>query len=71
MHHYCPSVIKINYISNKSVYDPPYLNQYFMNSLLRTLFCLLIAITCIEMKTPLMGHAVVCVVEVNVLILSY
>ena len=45
-------------ISSKSVYDPLCPNKCFMNSLRRSFFCSLIAISYIELHTPLMGHGV-------------
>ena len=59
------TTMRTSSISNKSVYDPPCLNTCFMNSFWRSFVCSLIAITYIELHTPLMGHVLVGVVEVD------
>ena len=61
------SAMRTNSILNSSMNDPLCPNKCFMNSLRRSFFCSLIAISYKELHhTPWMGHVVVGVMEVGV-----
>ena len=63
LRHYCPYENWTSSVSDKSTYNPASHNKYSKNSLRNSFVYSLIAITHIDLHTPLMGHIVVVVVE--------